>query len=105
MFYWAIGFMILAILIIYFKDKSFTNKQYKQIRKLEAELLDTKINKNNEMIDFINDIKDVQATASIWANHDTEISNLIELKLSACLRKKYDLDIKKELNTIVGSDV
>lgn len=97
--YWILGAIILIVFIIYVRVKTYIDYQEHCIEDLEATNLRIEIQENQKLIDILNDIKDIQKEAHIWANHDTAINKIIEENLSACARKKYKLDIKKELNT------
>ena len=96
--YWIIGGIILIVFIIYVRVKTYMDYQEHCIEDLEATNLRIEMQENDKLIDILSEIKSIQKEASIWANHDTAISKIIEENLSACARRKYQLDIKKELN-------
>ena len=96
--YWIIGGIILIVFIIYVRVKTYTDYQEHCIEDLEATNLRIEMQENDKLIDILSEIKSIQKEANIWANHDTAISKIIEENLSACARRKYQLDVKKELN-------
>ena len=97
--YWIIGgAFVLIVFIIYVRVKTYIDYQEHCIEDLEATNLRIEIQENEKLIDVLSDIQAIQKEAPIWANHDTAISKIIDENLSACARKKYQLDVKKELN-------
>ncbi len=96
--YWLIGAFCLVVFITYVRVKTYIDYQEHCIEDLEATNLRIEIQENQKLTDILNDIKAIQKEAHIWANHDTEISKIIDENLSACARRKYQLDVKKELS-------